>query len=73
MLVAAPLVVLGRTLAVFIWALPLALRRAAGLGAKSKPVDILWRLVTNPFAAWTVHALVLWVWHAATRSRSYTC
>jgi putative membrane protein len=64
MVVAAPLMVLGRPLAVFVWALPLSLRRGIGHATRSKPVDIFWSFITHPSAAWTIHALVLWVWHA---------
>lgn len=64
MLVSAPLMVLGRPLAVFVWALPHSWRRKAGTAAKFKPVEIFWRFATNPLAAWTIHAVVLWAWHA---------
>jgi putative membrane protein len=64
MLVAAPLLVLGRPLVAFIWALPLRWRRKAGGAAKSSPLQSVWRAATNPLAAWAIHAFALWVWHA---------
>jgi putative membrane protein len=66
MLVAAPLMVLGRPLAAFVWALPLSWRRKTGTATKSKPVHAFWAFVTHPLAAWSIHALVLWTWHAPT-------
>ena len=64
MLVAAPLLVLGRPLIAFIWALPLNWRRKVGGAAKARPLQSVWRAVTNPFAAWLIHAFALWAWHA---------
>jgi cytochrome c oxidase assembly factor CtaG len=64
MLVAAPLLVLGRPLVPFLWALPVSWRRAAGAAAKAAWWQAAWRAVTNPFAAWAIHAAALWVWHA---------
>lgn len=64
MLVAAPLLVLGRPLAVFVWAFPMPWRRRLGAASKWTPVDLGWRFITHPLAAWFIHALVLWVWHA---------
>ena len=64
MLVAAPLLVLGRPLAVFVWALPLSWRRRTGFVTSLKPVSACWRFAAHPLAAWTIHALVLWAWHA---------
>lgn len=64
MIVAAPLLVLARPLAAFVWALPPSWRGAAGGAFKWKPWKAAWRAITHPLAAWTIHALVLWVWHA---------
>jgi putative membrane protein len=64
MLIAAPLLVLSRPLVPFLWGLPFAWRRAAGRWSKAGPVQGAWRWLTAPFVAWTVHAVVLWVWHA---------
>jgi putative membrane protein len=63
MLVAAPLLVLGRPLVPFLWALPARWRPAIGGLGKLKSVQRAWRALTNPLVAWAVHALALWVWH----------
>ncbi|HKG23687.1 MAG TPA: cytochrome c oxidase assembly protein, partial [Blastocatellia bacterium] len=64
MLVAAPLLVLGRPMIPFIWSLPFEWRRKAGRLGKVKAVQAAWRGLTNPLAAWAVHAVALWMWHA---------
>ncbi|HEY1190039.1 MAG TPA: cytochrome c oxidase assembly protein [Gemmata sp.] len=63
MLVAAPLLVLGKPVVAGLKALPRAGVRVL-LGA-TRPVWVrgLWRFVTNPFAAWVLHLVVLWLWH----------
>lgn len=63
MIVAAPLLVLGRPLAVLVWALPgrwrpglARIRRNAGFARG-------WAAVSSPLGAWSLHALALWLWH----------
>ena len=63
MLVAAPLLVLGRPLVVFLWALPLNWSRRLGNLGKISSINNLWRVITIPFVAWVVHAIALWTWH----------
>jgi putative membrane protein len=63
MALAAPLLVLGRPVVPFLWALPIGWRRAMGGWAKRNPVRGGWRALTNPFAAWLLHAAALWLWH----------
>jgi putative membrane protein len=63
MLVAAPLLVLGRPLVTFLWALPLNWSRSLGNVAKITWINRLWRGFTIPLVAWFVHAIALWVWH----------
>ena len=63
MLVAAPLLVLGRPLLPFMWALPLNWSRSLGNIAKLTAVHKTWRMLTLPFVAWIVHAVALWTWH----------
>src|SRR5581483_9842618 len=63
MLISAPLLVLGRPLIAFLWALPPAWREmAAGLG-RSRSFKKGWAFVTAPLSAWLVAALALWIWH----------
>jgi putative membrane protein len=63
MLVAAPLLVLGRPLVVLLWSLPLAARRSVGHWLSRERVAAFWRFVTGPFATLLLHALAVWVWH----------
>ncbi|MBV9211718.1 MAG: cytochrome c oxidase assembly protein [Acidobacteria bacterium] len=63
MLIAAPLIVLGRPVIPFLWALPLKWARTVGGWGKASPVQVIWRALTNPLVAWMIHAVALWVWH----------
>lgn len=63
MLVAAPLLVLGRPIVVFLWAFPVNLSRRIGNIGKVAWVQRTWRLLTIPLVAWLVHAVALWIWH----------
>jgi putative membrane protein len=60
---AAPLLVLGRPLIPFVWALPLDWRRRAGQTARWKPLASGWRFLTTPSIAFGLHAIALWTWH----------
>jgi putative membrane protein len=64
MVVAAPLLVTARPLEAWTWALPRAWRGALARFGRSRPLGALWRVITDPFGAWTLHAVALWVWHA---------
>jgi putative membrane protein len=63
MVVAAPLLVLGRPLATWAWALPPNASRALGRWTGSRGWAGLWRALTDPLVAWALHALALWAWH----------
>ncbi len=63
MLVAAPLLVVGRPIAAWVWALPMAARRGAGRLLHSPGWRVPWLWITAPVSAWILHALALWVWH----------
>jgi putative membrane protein len=63
MVAAAPLVVLGRPVVAFLWAVPTAWARSLGDAAKAAWFRRAWRALTNPLTAWAVHAAALWVWH----------
>ncbi len=63
MAVAAPLLVLGRPVVAFLWALPQPARRDLGSLSRARPVHGVWLFATSALVAWTVHALALWVWH----------
>lgn len=64
MIVAAPLLVLSRPLVTFLWGMPFEWRRVAGRCSKAEPVRRGWTFLTDPFAAWWLHAAAIWIWHA---------
>ncbi|HEY6066826.1 MAG TPA: cytochrome c oxidase assembly protein [Thermoanaerobaculia bacterium] len=63
MLVAAPLLVLARPLALFVWALPPAGRLAVGRFTRRPFVAGAWRGLTGPLTVWVLHGAALWIWH----------
>jgi len=63
MVVAAPLLIIGRPLAVWTWGLPPCWRTGAGHAVRVRPVATTWRLATQPAVAWALHGVVLWAWH----------
>jgi putative membrane protein len=63
MLIAAPLLVLGRPLAAWAWALPQRQARAIGGFFHSRAWSGFWSVLTDPLAAWSLHAIALWAWH----------
>lgn len=56
MIVAAPLLVFGRPLVVFLWALPQSWRAPAARA-------VTWRWASNAVVVTVLHALALWLWH----------
>lgn len=64
MLVSAPLLVLSRPLATFLWGMPFEWRRKLGHWAKTDSVHRSWTFLTDPFTAWWIHAAAIWCWHA---------
>ncbi|HXH12047.1 MAG TPA: cytochrome c oxidase assembly protein [Alphaproteobacteria bacterium] len=65
MVIAAPLLVLGRPQVAWLW----GMRRAWGRGLgrwwrEVKGVRSLWHGLSTPLVAWSLHATVLWGWHA---------
>jgi putative membrane protein len=63
MVVAAPLLVVGRPLATWTWALSPAQRRTVGRLFQARGWTSLWATLTDPLVAWALHALALWAWH----------
>ncbi len=70
MLVAAPLLVLGKPIVAALKALPLGRARALLRPTKAGWVQAVWGFVTNPFVAWLLHAVVLWTWHVPVLFRA---
>jgi putative membrane protein len=64
MLVAAPLLVLGRPSLPALFALPPGPRERAARLAQSPAALAAWRRATGPLFVLVVHAAMLWVWHA---------
>jgi putative membrane protein len=63
MIVAAPLMVLGRPLGVWVWALPQAWRGGVGSVTHAGAIAWCWALITRPLSAWMLHFAALWMWH----------
>jgi putative membrane protein len=63
MVVAAPLLVLGRPLLVLLWALPVDLRRRVGQIVNGRTFARGWRWLSGPFVTLILHALAVWLWH----------
>jgi putative membrane protein len=63
MLVSAPLMVLARPLAAWTWAFGPAQRRRLGHAVQARWWAATWGTLTDPLAAWSLHAIALWAWH----------
>lgn len=63
MLAAAPLFVLSRPLVPMLWGLPMGSRKTLGQWSKQSSVQKAWHAITRPLAAWSIHAVALWLWH----------
>jgi putative membrane protein len=63
MVIAAPLLVLGRPLIAFVWAFPPLLRRTAASLARAAPARATWRVLTSATVAWWLHAVAIGAWH----------
>jgi cytochrome c oxidase assembly factor CtaG len=63
MVVAAPLLVLGRPLAVWTWGLPGAWRAAPARIVHHSAFVGAWNPLASPLGATLVHAAAIWVWH----------
>lgn len=64
MLIAAPLLVLGRPLPVFLWAFGTGARACIAQATHAASVQTVWKTLLRPLNAWILHALALWIWHA---------
>jgi putative membrane protein len=66
MVVAAPLLVLARPLAAFVWALTPGGRARVGRWTRRPFVARGWLLLTGPLTVWILHGAALWIWHLPT-------
>jgi len=63
MVVAAPLIVLGRPLDAWTWAVSKRVRHGIAAVGEWRPLQVLGMVVAVPLGAWIVHAAALWTWH----------
>jgi putative membrane protein len=63
MVLAAPLLVLGRPLATWAWALSPAQRRRVGSLFARRGWSAAWSALSDPLGAFALHAVALWAWH----------
>jgi cytochrome c oxidase assembly factor CtaG len=63
MVAAAPLLVLGRPLVPFLWALPLSTRQHLATAAHTPALRVTWSVISRPVSAWILHAAAIWIWH----------
>jgi cytochrome c oxidase assembly factor CtaG len=63
MVVAAPLLVLGRPLEAWSWAVPRSFGRVVSAAVRAAPLRQAFYALTVPLGAWIFHALALWIWH----------
>jgi putative membrane protein len=62
-LVAAPLLVIGRPLAPFLWAFTPRWRLRLGAWTRNRYWLMAWRTGTGPLVVWVLHGAALWIWH----------
>jgi putative membrane protein len=63
MLVAAPLLVLSRPLIAMSWGLPKNIAALTGSFLNHRAIRSMWSLLKQPFVAWSINAIALWIWH----------
>src|SRR6185503_14320225 len=63
MLVGAPLMIFGRPSQRCVAGLPTILRQGAVRTLQGHVLSSVWRVLTAPLVAWTLHGLAVWVWH----------
>jgi putative membrane protein len=63
MIVAAPMIVIGRPLATVLFGLPSTWRSEVGRALGQPAVKAGWRALTHPLLVLFLHAVALWVWH----------
>src|SRR5215208_5646079 len=64
MLVAAPLIVLGHPLVVYLWAFPPGFAKRISNWTTSRAWQAFWRRISGGFCTFLISGIVLWIWHA---------
>lgn len=64
MLVGAPLMIVGRPIVPWLWALPDRLRPVAAISLQTRGISRMWNWATLPVFASILHGAVIWLWHA---------
>src|SRR5437016_8727941 len=62
-LVAAPLLVLGRPIVPLLWALSPRWRLRLGTWSRNRYWSAAWTALTGPLVVWLLHGAALWAWH----------
>jgi cytochrome c oxidase assembly factor CtaG len=63
MLVAAPLMVLGKPGFAMLKAFPQSIASNLSAAANAGPLERAWSVAFSPLGAWLIHAAALWFWH----------
>ncbi|MGE5114844.1 MAG: cytochrome c oxidase assembly protein [Acidobacteriaceae bacterium] len=63
MVIAAPLLAMGRPLIAFLFAFPERTRTVVGGWTKFRPFSATWKSLTDPLVVWILHAATIWGWH----------
>jgi putative membrane protein len=64
MIAAAPLLVLGRPFAVWLWAFPVEWRASIAAPTRGRTLRAIWDFLSAPLTATLVHGVAIWAWHA---------
>jgi len=64
MVIAAPLLVVGRPLVPMLWALPSRARRRVGGMTRQPAFRASWGFLSRPLVAFLIHGVAIWLWHA---------
>jgi putative membrane protein len=65
-LVAAPLLVIGRPIAAFLWAFTPRWRLRLATWSRNRYWAAVWTMLTGPLVVWLLHGMALWIWHLPT-------
>lgn len=63
MVVAPPLIVLGRPWVALLWALPQPLRLRVAGALRERRIRWAWKASSSPLVTLVVHAIIVWLWH----------